>query len=194
MRLINNNKVLILIPLLKSSYKGKIIKIIKNQMKRLLIILFLTASFYIANAQSISQSVIASTGGNITSNNGSLSWTMGEMLTSTLISNDWILTQGFHQSNLSISSGIKSGLSDHKLSLYPNPAKDYINVSVNSRKNSKYKYELIDVSGRILLNKEEYSNLFKISLQGFSPSLYYLRFLDEKGKFLGSYKIVKHGF
>ena len=163
-------------------------------MKKFTITLFIFGCFSIAHSQSISRSVIASTGGNINSQNGSLSWTMGEMVTTTIISNDWILTQGFHQSNLSISSGINSGLSDLQLSLYPNPARDFINVSVNYRKNKKYKYELIDASGRILLNKEEYSNLFKISLQRFSPSLYYLRFLDEKGKFLGSYKIVKQGY
>lgn len=50
-----------------------------------------------AQAQSLSPTVISSSGGYFTGAGGSLSWTLGEIATETLINGGYILTQGFQQ-------------------------------------------------------------------------------------------------
>jgi len=163
-------------------------------MKKIYFILLFICSSSLLFSQNTQQNVIASSGGNIQNSNVNVSWTLGEVVISTLEGSSVILTQGFHQGDYTITSTGYTRLSDITLSLYPNPARDFINVDVKTDKTGSYRVELIDVSGKVLVNKAFYSNLFKVNLRGFSPSIYYLRITDEKGKFLGSYKILKHGF
>ncbi|MFN8323636.1 MAG: T9SS type A sorting domain-containing protein [Chitinophagales bacterium] len=77
-------------------------------------------------AQSLTPTVIASTGGFSSNANGSLSYTVGEMtMVQTFSANGNILTQGFQQPN-DISVGLIDLTKDEYGSfvLYPNPAVD----------------------------------------------------------------------
>jgi hypothetical protein len=65
-------------------------------MKTLILILSFAIVGY-ANAQSLSPTVVASSGDYFTGTNASLSWTLGEIATETFTSGNYILTQGFQQ-------------------------------------------------------------------------------------------------
>jgi hypothetical protein len=63
-----------------------------------------------ANAQSLSPTVVTTSGGYYPSNNASLSWTLGEIATETFSNGGYILTQGFQQPYGIIISGINLDL------------------------------------------------------------------------------------
>ena len=65
-------------------------------MKTLILILSFAIVGY-ANAQSLSPTVVASSGDYFTGTNASLSWTLGEIATETFTGGGYILTQGFQQ-------------------------------------------------------------------------------------------------
>lgn len=79
-------------------------------------------------AQSLTPTVIASTGGFSQNANGSLSYTVGEMtMVETFSSGNNILTQGFQQPNDNV-TGLLDVIKDEygSLVLYPNPAVDNV--------------------------------------------------------------------
>lgn len=79
-----------------------------------------------AAAQSLTPTVIASTGGYSTSANGSLSYTVGEMtMVQTFSAGNTILTQGFQQPN-DFTVGLLDVTKDEfgSFVVYPNPAVD----------------------------------------------------------------------
>ncbi len=82
-------------------------------------------SIGMAAAQSLTPTVVASSGGFATSASGSLSYTTGEMtMVKTFTNGTNTLTQGFQQSDSSLAIGIinPSGGYDNAVALYPNPA------------------------------------------------------------------------
>lgn len=81
---------------------------------------------FFIQAQMLTPTVIASTGGFSTNANGSLSYTVGEMtMVQTFSANGNILTQGFQQPNDNI-TGLMDLTNDEfgSFVLYPNPAVD----------------------------------------------------------------------
>jgi len=95
-------------------------------MRNILLLLTIVAAPFIASAQMLTPTVIASTGGFSSNANGSLSYTVGEMtMVQTFSANGNILTQGFQQPN-----EVLTGLIDltqgqfGSFVVYPNPAVD----------------------------------------------------------------------
>ncbi|MFC2096989.1 T9SS type A sorting domain-containing protein [Bacteroidota bacterium] len=164
-------------------------------MKKIALLIVIVCFPFLVFSQNTEQKVIASAGGYFENASGSISWTLGELVITTVSTPNTILTQGFQQSGFEIKSAIDNKfISDLDVNLYPNPARDFINVSINTDEQLRLRIEVIDVSNRLLINRNEYSNKFRLSLKGFSPGMYFLRITNDKGQFLGSYKISKFGF
>ena len=95
-------------------------------MRNILLLLALITAPYILNAQMLTPTVIASTGGFSSNANGSLSYTVGEMtMVQTFSASGNILTQGFQQPNDNI-TGLLDLTQDAfgSFVIYPNPAVD----------------------------------------------------------------------
>lgn len=164
-------------------------------MKKLLIILISSCfCLSLTYGQNTVQNVVASSGGTIIWGNGGVTWTLGEVVIATISSPTNIITQGFHQGELVITAIGDINMSDISVLLYPNPATNLINVDIKSDKPGIYKYELIDITGRIIINEQSYSKNFKINIEALKPALYYLRITDKNGKFMKSYKVVKYSY
>jgi Secretion system C-terminal sorting domain len=88
----------------------------------------------IANAQTLTPVVIASTGGYGSGAWGSLSYTGGEAVIQTGVSSVVTLTQGFHQPLIKPNLGIKTPTTDDPILFFPNPAHDYINITTTLTK------------------------------------------------------------
>jgi len=146
--------------------------------------------------QNTVQNVVASSGGSIIWGDGGVTWTLGEVVIATISSPTNIVSQGFHQGNININITSIGNINTTGMDvlLYPNPAKSFINVDIKSDNPGIYLYELLDVTGRVLLKEQSYTKNFKINLEAYKPALYYLRIIDKKGKFMSSYKIVKYSY
>jgi hypothetical protein len=112
----------------------------------------LIASLFVAclHAQSLTPTVIASTGGFSSNANGSLSYTVGEMtMVQTFSANGNILTQGFQQPNDNV-----TGLLDltqgpfGSFVVYPNPAVDNLWFGLQLPEAGKIQVVLYDAIGQ----------------------------------------------
>ncbi len=144
----------------------------------LFLILVLTASVSV-KAQQLE--VVAASGDFYKNSSGSLSWTLGEAAIETLSESNYILTQGFQQSKITVTSVNELPGLDFTISVFPNPASDFLTVKVE--KNDGFTglmYHLYDINGKLLLLKQPEGNETTISLSNFNPSIYFLEVIQAK--------------
>lgn len=163
-------------------------------MKRRILILIMILSGISAGAQQINQEVIASAGGyNISYDKSfSISWTLGETIIPTLISRDGsvILTHGFQQKL--IVSAVEDNFADLvRVTVFPNPAGETINILFESAIDKEILITLLDAQGKLVRTDQiEATALIKtMDLQELPAGVYYLRLT--KGKLINVYKVVK---
>ena len=141
-------------------------------------------------SQNLDHFIIGTDGGYAGNNQFSLSYTIGEIVTE--LGNDPVnnidLTQGFQQAYISIVS-TENHLADIDISVFPNPAVNYLNVNISDLSKVK-SYAMYDMSGKLLLQQEIISNQFEISFSNFSSGNYLLIFKNDQQK-LKTLKVQK---
>jgi len=136
------------------------------------------------------QEVVATSGGSGTTSGAKVTWTIGEPVTETISSTNIILTQGFNQGGLITTMIKKPEIPGLILNVYPNPSSDLIKISSGETDVSGMRYLLVDMNGKVILEKNMSGNESDISLSTLPPSIYFLKVYQNK-KEIGTYKIVK---
>jgi hypothetical protein len=162
-------------------------------MKRNILISILILLSLAVTAQ-VKQEVIASAGGYNKSgdNTISISWTLGETIVPTFTSQDGslILTHGFQQKL--IITAVEETLEEMvKVTIYPNPASEIINIQFQSATDKEILLYLLDSKGGVVkTEKIEVATIEKtIDLQNLPAGVYFIRMI--KGKLINVYKVVK---
>src|SRR6478672_9992226 len=103
-----------------------------------------------SNAQMLTPTVIASTGGFSSNANGSLSYTVGEMtMVQTFSAGGNILTQGFQQPNDNITGLIDMTQDEFgSFAVYPNPAVDNLSFGFQLPEAAKVQIALYNAIGQ----------------------------------------------
>ena len=163
-------------------------------MKKILLSILMILSIEITYCQSISRGVNASAGEYFINSNSSISWTLGEIVTETFVSDDNTLTQGFQQSLLYVFSIDENADSIFNINVYPNPTNSILNINIDSKIKTSISIKLFDIHGNCLFDKEINGNknfYEKINLSNYRNSMYLLKIISSKNKFVKSYKIQK---
>lgn len=122
------------------------------------IILF---SSSVANAQKIQQQIINSSGSVFSNNNISVTFNVGEPLTSMLSNNDSLLTQGFIQPlKIDLPTALEE---EDECVLFPNPTVGIVNVTINEPKITLTRVDIYTNDGRLVLSKNLTNNSFDMS-------------------------------
>lgn len=122
-------------------------------MKKPLLITTCLFCLGICRAQSLAPEVIGSAGDVFSASNGSLEWTIGEIMTETYQQSNGYLTQGFHQTGQGFVGINEINVADN-FSIYPNPVKDLLHLSFDSKEKGNYVIELFDMQGKKLLSQQ----------------------------------------
>ena len=119
---------------------------------RIILLCLTMLILHISQAQMLTPTVIASTGGFSSNANGSFSYTVGEMTMVQTFSNaNNILTQGFQQPDGNVTGLIDVPQNDlGSVILYPNPAVDYSWLGFQFLKPGKITVELFNETGQKL--------------------------------------------
>jgi len=146
-------------------------------MQRLYSILILFTVFTIqSTAQDLDHYVIGSDGGHSRNNQFSLDYTIGEVVTE--FGQDTAkgvhLTQGFQQTMLSIVS-VEEHVEDIEIDVYPNPAVDYLNVSIPVLQEDM-QFALFDMQGKLIDQQKINSKAFTIGFSNQATGSYLLVF------------------
>ncbi|MGE0567772.1 MAG: T9SS type A sorting domain-containing protein [Bacteroidia bacterium] len=91
--------------------------------------------------------------------------------------------------NFVISAGINSQSFTADVSVFPNPAENYIKIKTNL--SESVTIEIIDVFGKILLTEKHSDNLTTVDITTIKCGVYFLHLVDKNGIIRGKTKIIK---
>lgn len=166
-------------------------------MKLRIYILFIGLFFFNKNihAQKISPQSINSSGKKMSQSNGSITFTIGELLVlSQTSSQGTSLKNGFSAGATLTTLSIKEpDINIMDVSVFPNPTSSLLNIKINHTMVNNFVISITDLQGREIY-KETYSNFSNtigINMASFSKGNYMLSIKDKELQTLGVYKIIK---
>jgi hypothetical protein len=138
----------------------------------------------------VAQEVVSS-GGNSESVPGfEVSWTVGEPVIATLIGGTNTLTQGFHQTKITVTAVTELLYPGMEIKVFPNPTEDYITIHFSEFIEGS-RYALYDLEGRLLENKLINSPDTEIGMTKYASGQYILKLLDDSKLTLQTFKVIK---
>ncbi|MFW5872703.1 MAG: T9SS type A sorting domain-containing protein [bacterium] len=146
-----------------------------------LISYFCLLSFFVLPAQDLD--IISSSGGFSENTEVSLSWTIGEPIVESFEGDDYSLSHGFQQGNLTVETLIEEELVNNFLWIYPNPVKDRLTIECS---NDHEDFQLIDIQGKVVWSMKGNKKKMEVDFSDLPPGSYFLRTSKLK-----THKIIK---
>ena len=139
------------------------------------------------------QETTATSGGNVTGTGGSVSYTIGQVVFSTVSGTNGSIVQGVQQAyEIAVLTAVVN-TEDITLNciVYPNPTRNTIKLSIESPDIENMSYRLFDIHGLLIQDMKVESEETEISMTNLAPSIYFLRVIKNK-KELKTFKIIKN--
>ncbi|NVO19666.1 MAG: T9SS type A sorting domain-containing protein [Bacteroidetes bacterium] len=160
-------------------------------MPAILLIGFLALNAVIPNKVH-SQASFSGSSGISTGATGSFSYTVGEPYIIKAVGAEGSMSGGiqqpFHVYTLGVDPGIPGGAA---ISLFPNPVKSTLTLSLNQKINGHVECELFSIHGTLILRKPVELNSNLLELDGIPPGTYLLN-ITLDGKQIKSFKVIKN--
>ncbi len=146
-------------------------------------------------AQNNHQEVVSSGGGFYENENFSFSSTIGEVFVETYSNDNYILTQGFQQTKLTIVGIEEISNLNYSITAFPNPVNDYITITINGENSSNNNqetmhYMVYDINGKVVDNQQFSGKSAEISFTTLLPSTYFIKIFENK-KEIKTFKVIK---
>lgn len=138
------------------------------------------------------QNASISSGGDASGVGGTTSYSVGQVIYTTNSGVNGSVAQGVQQPyEISVITEINQTQKINlNCSVYPNPTTDFLVLSVPTVENSLLNFQLLDVSGKLLINELILNKKTKILMQNFPKSSYFLTVRDNQ-KEIKTFKIIK---
>ena len=156
-------------------------------MKSLIIIVIL----FLAGSVVSAQQVVSSNGDSQSAAGVEVSWTVGEAIIETFIGGSNTLTQGFHQTKLTITAVSELLIPGLEIKVFPNPTQDFITVHFSEYIEGS-RYFLYDFTGKLLENKLINSADMEIDMKKYASGQYILKLSNNSRQPIQSFQIVKY--
>jgi len=161
-------------------------------MKKIYALCILLSMQFAINGQILSPEVILSSGGEFANSEAQISWTLGDFQTTTYVKEQLVLTQGFLQNDIKITSVLELDNSNNiKLNVFPNPVTNLLNIHVLSSDNKQISWQLINQNGAVIKYDDITDNNTEIDFSSFQSGIYFLRTFSKESNYFKIYKIVK---
>jgi len=161
---------------------------------RTMIMIYFMLGFFIMQpclyAQGV-QEVVLSSGAHHTTDQGSLSWSVGEGITETMISAGFVITSGFQQSELTITSIVTTDIPEASVWVYPNPLSSYLTVET-AENPQEYAVLLYDSQGNLLYKKDISMQKEILDMRFYAPGNYLIRILKNDSSKQKYFQVIKH--
>lgn len=129
-------------------------------------------------------------GGNASGIGGSASFSIGQLDYLTASDSLGNITQGLQQAyEILIIRGVEE--IDINLTLYPNPAADFVVLSVQNTNIQNMTYMLYDAQGKVIVSQKLNTNQTSISMADLANDIYFIKVLNN-GNELKVFKIIKN--
>lgn len=142
---------------------------------------------FLATLSVSAQEVVSTQGDSYTNSNGSIDFTVGEVVIQTGTDGNNDITQGFHQTNWNF-LGLEDNAPDFEAIIFPNPTEDVLNIKTDNFEDVTYK--LYDAQGKVIFEDDLTSEQTSIVVSQLAPGNYSIS-LSNESKNLKTFKLVK---
>lgn len=136
------------------------------------------------------QQVITSTGGTTQNGNGTLSYSLGELVTETHVTGKIAVTQGFHQTEITVIPVNEIPELEYSMVVFPNPAHDYVVVKIENGDPQNISYFIYAMNGTTIQNGSITGSHTELNFSSFAEGTYLLE-LCQDGEKIKTVQIVK---
>ena len=138
------------------------------------------------------QDAILTSGGDASGSGGSFSYSVGQIVYTTIIDSNGSMAQGVQQPfEISAVLGVDDLLGINlSLVAYPNPTTDFLNLTIANLNYKNLSYQLFDINGRLLAQKKLENNSSEITMKQFPSAMYFLKIFNNQ-KLVKLFKIIK---
>lgn len=136
------------------------------------------------------QSVIGSAGNDHSNASGGIAYTIGEVVIPTAAGSQAVLTQGFHQPWVSISTALDDAPAPEGHALvYPNPTRHELFVEMDDAFGARA-YTLLNAAGQLVLDGRLLGPRTALDLSPLADGTYHLRLVDGTGAPLRTFTLI----
>ncbi len=160
---------------------------------RIIFLTILCLSFQGLFSQIIQNEVVATTGDIYVIEDNEIAWTLGESIIESFQSDQFIITQGFHQPSFWFDELPEQQNPGFTVNVFPNPANQFVRIQLTEPEtNEKFHLTICDITGKLYLDQAFDSALAnKIDLSQISEGILFLTITRLKDGGKKSFKIVR---
>lgn len=149
----------------------------------------LLVGVFVSSLSLYAQEVISTQGDSYDNGVNTIDFTIGETVIETVSDGSNDVTQGFHQTNLTITN-IEDLDVNFLVNIYPNPTSDFVNLTVE--KYGGITYQIYDMGGRLVEEAILTSSTTNVNVSDYSKGTYMLTLTQPDKKKIKTYKIIKN--
>ncbi len=156
-------------------------------MKHTFTLLFFFCSALGAKAQQ----AFPATGSDVSGSGGTVNYTIGQVVYTTDSSPQGTITKGVQQPYEILTISVKEEAKNIQLNVYPNPTKDFLQLSFEHSDLMQISYQLFENTGKLIEEKNADHATTMISMNGLASATYFLK-IYSKGQEIKTFKIIKN--
>lgn len=141
----------------------------------------------------LAQSSANTSGGNLSGTNGSVSYSVGQVVYTTNTGTNGSVAQGVQQpfeiSEVLASQNFSELVKD--LKVFPNPTTDVLTINMFNTDNLQLDYQIVDMQGKVLLADKNISNQTNIVVSSLNSAIYFLKITNQNQE-VKTFKIIKN--
>jgi len=158
-------------------------------LKQKLIALFL---FSFALSGSNAQQATTASGGDALGAGGSVSYSVGQVVYTTVSTVNYVINQGVQQPYEFVALGIDNNKGiTLSYAVYPNPTTSSVILRLDNVSTDNLFYELYDISGKMIYSKKITANETAIPMDNLASASYLLKVINNNEE-VKTYKIIKN--
>jgi hypothetical protein len=152
---------------------------------------FILTMFLCSSAAGLTAQEAVTASGNQTQNSSAqICWTIGEPIIETISDSNNELTQGLHQTYLEVTAIGEVQEANYSIAAFPNPATEYVEITVDRDSPKNLSFQLFDSNGRLLLEETIKSNRAIVKTAELSPAVYFIT-IKENQNTIQTFQILK---
>ncbi len=156
-------------------------------MKKQLLFFLAIMSIFTLSAQE----AVPAAGGDASGIGGSASYTIGQVVYTTIFSETGSVAQGVqHAYQVEVTTGISETGIQLQATVYPNPTMDVLHLTIENIDAHNFKYQLYNIQGKLMTKNKITNNQTQISMQEFAAATYLLSVSNGRDE-VKTFKIVK---
>ncbi len=139
----------------------------------------------------LGQTSVNTTGGKVSNNSGSVSYSIGQVAYHSVSNTSGMLTQGVQQAYIISTLNADEKTFNFSLTAYPNPTTDHLILRAGNFNQEKLIYKVIDVAGKLISEGKITQLETNLEMENLPSASYFVEVYHEYKK-VQNFKIIKN--